>query len=130
MEAYAALKDLQARWREITDEDEAARAKQKLSDASLLIDGECMAAGVTLDLEDELTAATLTMIVCEMVKRAMIASVDQAPITQGGVTVGPFAVSQTYANPHGDLYLTKAEKKRLGIGCQRVGFAHPWGDVE
>lgn len=129
METYAEMKDLQARWREITDEEEAARAQQKLKDASLLIDGECKAAGVTLDLEDELTVEMLSMTVCEMVKRAMIAPVDQAPVTQGGVTVGPFSMSQTYANPHGDLYLTKAEKKRLGIGCQRVGFAHPWGDA-
>jgi hypothetical protein len=129
MEAYASVEDLQARWRPLSSGDEKARAEQKLKDASLVVADECRRSGVNLDAADEMTKDALSLTVCEMVKRAMMSPVDQAPITQGGVTVGPFSQSLTYANPTGDLYLTSAERRRLGIGRQSAGFVHPWGDA-
>ncbi len=129
MEAYASVEDLQARWRPLSSGDEKARAEQKLKDASLVVADECRRFGVELDIDDDLTKDALSLTVCEMVKRAMMSHVDQAPITQGGVTVGPFSQSLTYANPTGDLYLTSAERRRLGIGRQSAGFVHPWGDA-
>lgn len=129
MEAYASIEDLQARWRPLSGDDEMARAKQKLEDASLIVDEECRRAGVLLDAADDLTKDVLSLTVCEMAKRAMMSPANQAPITQAGVTVGPFNQSLTYANPTGDLYLTSAEKRRLGIGRQSAGFVHPWGDA-
>ena len=35
-------------------------------------------------------------------------------------TTGPFTSSYTPTNPHGDFYLTKAEKSALGDGRQRA----------
>lgn len=131
MAAYATYKELEARWRTLETEEQT-RADQKLLDASLIIDAECRQAGIVIDVKDETTAATLSLIACEMVKRAMVAPVDQAAVSQQGITVGEFSGSLTFANPSGDLYLTKAEKRRLGIGNQRASFIHPWevsGDV-
>ncbi|BDF40071.1 MULTISPECIES: Gp19/Gp15/Gp42 family protein [Bacteria] len=128
MDAYASVEDLQARWRPLSS-DEEERAEQKLKDASLIVADECRRFGVNLNAADGMTKDALSLTVCEMVKRAMMSPVDRAPITQGGLTVGPFNQSLTYANPTGDLYLTSSEKRRLGIGRQSAGFVHPWGDA-
>lgn len=118
--AFATVDDLVARWRRLDDE-ESARASTLLADAAAIIEAE----GVDASEPDEATAALLKMVSCEMVKRAMQASPAQPAATQGSVTVGPFSESFTYANPTGDLYLTKAEKRRLGIGGCRIGSIPP-----
>ena len=112
MDAYASVEDLQARWRPLSS-DEEERAEQKLKDASLIVADECRRFGVNLNAADGMTKDALSLTVCEMVKRAMMSPVDRAPITQGGLTVGP----------------TSSEKRRLGIGRQSAGFVHPWGDA-
>lgn len=128
MAAFAKTSDLEARWRALKD-DEAERAEALLEDAATIIEAECERAGVTLDHSSSSTASRLKTVSCEMVKRAMVASVDQSAVTQGSMTVGPFSQSLTYANPTGDLYLTKRERRMLGIGA-RIGFASPWGDAQ
>lgn len=124
MEPFATIAELETRWRPIAAADKD-RAKTKLSDASVIVARECKRAGVDLDVSDELAAADVSMIVCEMVKRAMIAPVDQVPVSQSGITAGPFSEQQTYINPTGDLYLTNGEKRRLGIVGQRIGSIAP-----
>lgn len=128
MTAYAKSSDLEKRWRKLTTA-ETERADALLSDAALIIEDECEAAGVNIEYPDARTKEKLSVISCEMVKRAMLAGTDAAPATQGSLTVGPFSQSVTYANPTGALYMTKAEKRRIGIGRQRMGFIHPWGDA-
>lgn len=134
MESFATTKELEARWRPLT-EAESKRAETLLADASVKIALECEKAGVAYKFEtaeeDALMKANLSMVACEMVKRAMLSSVDQAPVTQQGITVGPFNGSLTFANPTGDLYLTKAEMRSLGIRKFRIGTLEPvckWGE--
>jgi hypothetical protein len=57
-----------------------------------------------------------------MVKRAMASPVSDldASISSASRTAGPFTQQTTFANPSGDLYLTKAEKLSLGCGKQRA----------
>lgn len=58
-------------------------------------------------------------IVCvSAVRRALGAAADG--VTQQSQTTGPFTASVTYANPSGDLYLTRAERRVLGCGRARV----------
>lgn len=134
MKSFATKEELEARWRPLK-EDEAKRAETLLSDASVKIALECEKAGVAYKFENgedgALMHANLSMVACEMVKRAMLSSVNQAPVTQQGITVGPFNGSLTFANPTGALYLTKAEMRSLGIRKFRVGTLDPackWGD--
>lgn len=124
MEPYATVADLESRWRPLAA-DEKKRAETKLLDASVIIARECNRAGVVIDDADELAQADMGMIVCEMVKRAMVAPLDQVPVSSLGMTAGPFTEQQTFINPTGDLYLTSGEKRRLGITGQRIGSIAP-----
>lgn len=121
--AYATVTDLEGRWRPLSDA-EKARAGVLLTDAAIEID-------VRAPLDAEPTAAETAVrlvVSCRMVKRAMASTVGDAPVTQAAQTAGPFTMSQTYANPMGDLYLTKADLRLLGVGRQRAFTVSMWPD--
>lgn len=128
MEAFATIEELESRWRSLKD-TEKDRAETLLLDASVKIVSMCKQHGVTIDEEDEVQAHSLVSISCEMVKRAMLASVDMAPTTNYSQAAGGYSESFTYANPTGDLYLTSAEKRELGISRQRMFSVKPSGGV-
>lgn len=108
--SFASSADLKARWPELPDEQVAGTL---LSDASQLIRDTCPGwAGAS--------TATLKAITCAMVKRALISGTDNAGLSSAQETAGPYSQTMTYANPTGDLYLTRAEKQRLGQGRQRA----------
>ena len=94
---FASSADLKARWPELSDEQVAGTL---LSDASQLIRDTCPG--------------------WAMVKRALISGTDNAGLSSAQETAGPYSQTMTYANPTGDLYLTRAEKQRLGQGRQRA----------
>ena len=108
---FAQVPDLESRWHALT-ESEKTQAEVLLSDASQLI-VDTMPGYVSA------SALTLTGIVCAMVKRAMLAG-DNAGVSSTQQTTGPFNESVSYTNPLGDLYLTKAEKQRMGRGVQKA----------
>lgn len=117
---FATASDLAERWRTLTS-GEQATATVLLGDASNLIVSECSSANVVDDddtAEQAVRADMLKRITCAMVKRAMLAPTDQAPMTQVSVQAGPFGQSGTFANPTGDLFLTKSERKSLPCGGQ------------
>lgn len=123
-EAFATTEELAARWRPLST-SEKATAAVLLGDASAMIRAECPGIDARLvpvppATEPELDPAIPRMVVCAVVKRAMLASAasDGAPVTAVQQTAGPFSQSLTMANPTGDLYLTKAEKRMLGCGAQ------------
>ena len=118
---FAEVSDVEARWRELT-QDEQARASVLIVDASAML-----AALVDVDGTDEEQAALLKSTCCSMVVRAMSATAaDSYGATQMSMTAGVYTQSWTYNNPTGDLYLTRLEKKLLGIGSGRFGWA-PFG---
>lgn len=107
--AYADASDLEVRWRTLTT-DEQERAEALLDDASAMLD-----AYVTVDETDEQQMKLLKIVVCNMVERAMSTGGDIFGVTQQSMTAGPYAQTFNYANPTGDLYITKSEKRLLGI---------------
>lgn len=125
--AYADVSDLEARWRELT-EDEQTRAAVLLDDASAML-----AAAVVVDDEDEHQAALLKIVVCNMVQRAMSTAsddgVDLYGVTQQSMTAVGFTRQFSYSNPTGDLYITKAEKQMLGISGTGKGRTLMYGMV-
>lgn len=96
------------------------RAEELLARASRAIDAECAGAAVDPGAID---GELLADVCCEMVERALGSGFAEVGATQGSMTVGPFNASSTWSAPVGDLYLTAAQKRRLGILRQRVGFA-------
>ena len=121
--AYADVSDLEVRWRTLTD-DEQARAEALLDDASAMLD-----AYMTVDEADKKQMQLLKIVTCNMVERAMSAGGDMYGVTQQSMTAVGFSQQLSYANPTGDLYITKAEKRMLGISGTGKGRTIMYGMV-
>lgn len=108
---FAEVSDLEARWKLLTP-GERATAAVLLEDASQLIIDVCPRAS-------EASVNTLRRVACAVVKRAMTTPsvAGASSVQQGG---GGYQASVSFANPHGDLYLSKSEKQSLGCGRQRA----------
>jgi hypothetical protein len=117
MVAFATVDDVEARWRPLTPE-EAARADALLEDASQILRDE-----FPLTVEAEVAkAATLKRIVSQMTIRALTGGIDLAGVESITAGTGPFSESRKFTNPNADLYVTKAERKQLGLGGRQVAF--------
>ena len=114
--AYANISDIEARWR-VLSTDEAARANALLEDAAAVLDN--------LADTERIEPNLLCQVSCNMVIRAMSAAQDALGVTQSSMTAGPYSQSWTYSNPSGDMYLTKAERKMLGIEKCYIGTIRP-----
>ena len=125
---YATVEDLEARWRTLTA-DERDRAGVLLEDAAVRLDAACPPSDPPTAQE----LAARKIVSCEMVKRSMAAGIGAGA---GGVTsvqqgAGPYQETTQFANPTGDLYLTKGDRKLLGCGAQEA-FTVPmvdWDEV-
>jgi hypothetical protein len=122
--AFATVADLEARWRSLTEAEEA-QASVLLDDAAAYLQ-----ALVEVDPDDEVQAANLKMVSCNMVKRAMSSSASDAfGVTNATATMGPFSQQVAYANPSGDMYVSKSERAILGIGTATIGSIRAHTDV-
>lgn len=119
--AFAAVSDIEARWRTL-ETDEATRATTLLDDASAML----AALIPDLDVADSAYFELLRVVCCNMVIRAMSATEsDSYGASNMSMIAGPYQQSWTYSNPTGDMYLTKMEKKMLGITSSYVGTIRP-----
>lgn len=118
--AFAAVSDIEARWRELST-DEEARATTLIDDASAMLSNL-----VAVDEADQEQAELLKMVCCNMVIRAMSASeYDAFGASQMSMTAGPYTQQWTYSNPSGDMFITKMEKRLLGISTSYIGSIRP-----
>lgn len=124
IKAFATVSDLEKRWRVLAD-DEKSRAESLIEDASVMIASAMRSSGIQYDDADELLIASLNSVTCAVVRRAMATPVDIPALTQYSQSAIGISESMSYANPSGDLYLTKQEKKLLGISGGVVGLIRP-----
>lgn len=119
--AYATIADLESRWRTLTS-DEQAVALTLLDDAAVLIDS----------MGTPSSDAAALIVSCDMVRRSMsMSQADAYGLSQASMTAGPYAQQWTYANPTGELYLTRTERKMLGFLGGSIGLARPaYGRLE
>lgn len=118
--AFAAVTDVEARWRELTVA-EKSRAAVLLEDAAAML-----TALVAFDTTDATYAEPLKVVSCNMVIRAMSASEsDLYGVSQTSMTAGSYSQSWSYSNPSGDMYLTKLDKRLLGITTGYVRTIRP-----
>lgn len=115
--AYAELSDYELRHGSVEPED-LQLVETLLGDAATMLDGL-----VEVVDGDEHQAEVLKIVSCNMVSRCMAA--DTAGVDQVSYTMGPFAQSAHYANPGGDMWLTKREREMLGIGGFKLGTIRP-----
>ena len=118
--AFAVVSDIEMRWRELST-DEKTRASTLIEDATAML-----TALVRVDASDQQQAQLLNTVCCNMVIRAMAQSgMDTFGVSQAAITAGPYTQSFSYSNPSGDMYLTKMEKKLLGISIGYIGSIRP-----
>lgn len=106
MDSFATVEDLEARWRGLSG-TETSRAEALLDDASDLI------RTLAPDWRD-LGEGLLRRVTCQVARRAMLAA-DVGEVSSMQEQTGPFSTQVSYANPQGDLYLTRLEKIQLGL---------------
>jgi len=108
---FATVDELKARWPDFPNGADD-HAETLLEDASeFILDMVSAAANAS--------PGTRRRIVCAVVRRSMEASLATGSV-QTTMTAGPFNINQSPANPHGDFYLTRNEKKALGDGQQKA----------
>lgn len=131
-DAFATPAQYRAKYDSAMDD---GRLAEWLADASSRMRAAMDAAGVDYSDPDEAQASALAGVCRDMVHRAIGdagAGGSQLPgvpfgATQYSLGVGDHTANASFANPYGDLFLTKAEKSVLGIGRARAGFCSPFG---
>lgn len=120
MEQFATVDDYEARYGEVEDPD---RISVLLGDASAFIEAQ---PGFVLNPDSEVQALALTIVTCSLVHRSLSAGAwaGLSNVSQGG---DGYTASATVYNPSGDFYLTKQEKRLLGVGTGRIGMTDPYG---
>lgn len=119
MADFATVQDVMDGWRLLTPE-EYQRAVELVAKASRTIRAEIPTVDARLAaVPPTLDAALVMDVCCDMVRRTLGVPLDQQPVSQVQQSAGIFSQSMTLANPQGDMYLTKAERRRLG-GSRQV----------
>ena len=117
---FAEVSDIEARWRELSTAEES-RANVLIDDASAML-----AELVDIDVANTRQLELLKIVCCSMVIRAMSATEsDSYGASNMSMTAGPYTQSWTYSNPTGDMYLTRQEKRLLGIASSVIGTIRP-----
>ena len=81
--------------------------------------------GGRLDAHDDAQAASLRVVCLSATRRAPESAAPGFGVNQMSQSANGFSESYSFANPSGDVYLTKAERRMLGIGRMRIGSIRP-----
>ena len=118
---YATVADVEVRLNRVFSNSEAVQCWALLADATNMLDSL-----VDVDVSDQHQRDLLRMVSANMVSRSLAsASTESLGVGEATYTMGPFTQSLNFANPSGDLYLTKQEKRLLGIGGSRGRMLYP-----
>ncbi len=117
---FATAQDVSDRWRTLTPE-ETAVADVLIVDASDIIRTRWPDIDARV-ASGALTAGSLLRVVANMVKRAMINAGTEG-LESRSQGAGSFSVSDKFANPNANLYLTSEDIRLLGGSQARRAFA-------
>ena len=123
MAQHASLDDLKELWPGSSLDE--ARARPLLQLVSAAIDSMCTSDGID---PESIDADVLRLVTCQAATRMLMTSDAGYGVTQQSWGASPYSGSASYANPTGDLYLTKTEKDLLGIGEAWAGYICPGPD--
>lgn len=125
MVPFASVEDYESRYG-LPDGDNIAEV---LMDATREIASELDAAGVDYSNSTEAYSGRLMQVCRSMAHRAVGDGGDDHDIPFGAKQVsegaGSFTWSSTLGNPYGDMFITKAERKMLGLGMSRMAYSVP-----
>ena len=118
MTPFATVADYEARYGKVDDEE---RISKLLQDATNIIASQ---PGFCDKDRDETWWGVLETVTCAMVHRSMMAG-SYAGLSSVSQGAGGYTASVGVYNPGGDMFLTRNEKKALGIGGARIGSVAP-----
>lgn len=123
MTPFATVEQYEARYGDVDDNDFLTEV---LMDATREIAASLDQAGIDYSEPTEDYADRL-MQVCRSVASRAIGSEDDVPYgaTQFSEGAGEYTQSFSIGNPYGDVFLTKSEKKMLGLGVAHACFCVP-----
>lgn len=124
MEPFASAADYRALYdTDMTDE----RLQALLDMATRKIAKQVTDAGIDIEDADEDYQALLSDVCIDVVHRATGTGMDNVPFgaTQFGETTGSVTWNYSMANPYGDLFLSRENKRDLGIGKSRGRMLQP-----
>ncbi len=121
---FATTEDYIVRYGAVDDE---ARLECLLKDASSYLRAlylkqwnEEYSAGTHVSFDENACA-----VACAIVSRSLNVPAGMQGISQASQGADVYSASYTFANPTGDLYITKSDKNRLGIGGVKIGTIEP-----
>lgn len=133
MQSFATIDDYEAIYGAVADAD---MLEAYLADATDNMMSELDTAGIDYSEPSESFAYRLMRVCRTMVHRAIGEDDDPdeesgpPPIpygaTQFSQTAGPYVRSATMGNPYGDLFMTEAERRSLGIGVPKASVISPY----
>ena len=118
MTPFATVEDYETRYGEVEDE---ARVSALLQDATNIIASQ---PGFSTDGRDDTWWGVLETVTCAMVHRSLMSG-SYAGLSNVSQGAGGYTASVSVYNPGGDLYLTRNERRALGIGGARIGTVAP-----
>lgn len=115
MTPYATVEEYEARYGTVTD---TQTLQACLEDATALIASYLDAAGVDADSPDEELADRLMRVCRQVAHRSLDSGAASVPfgVSQASQTAGGYSLSYSFSNPNGDIFLTAAERRMLGLG--------------
>lgn len=101
------------------------RLQGLLDRASRLVDSELRRVGIGEGDERRPTDGDLMDVCVSVVRRALPDEGAEVPFgaSQFNMTANGFTTGFSMSNPMGDMYLSKGERRRLGISRGRIGSA-------
>lgn len=115
---FATLEDLRIR-RGGLSADEEPKAAALLEDAAAYLYSL-----VDVSPDDVAQEELLRIVSCNMVIRALDPG-DMFGVESASMTAGVYSETRQFANPSGDMYLTKTEKRLLGVTTSYIGTIAP-----
>ena len=118
MTPFATVADYEARYGKVDDEE---RISKLLQDATNIIASQ---PGFCDKNRDDTWWGVLETVACAMVHRSMMAG-SYAGLSSVSQGAGGYTASVGVYNPGGDMFLTRNERRALGIGGARIGSVAP-----
>lgn len=120
---YATTQDVINLFRPLSEE-EANRSEHLIEVVCDSLRLEAQKVGKDLDeliMSGDVYENVVKSVVVDIVARTLMTSTTAQPMTQYSESGGGYAVSGTFLNPGGGLFIKKSELARLGLRKQRYG---------
>ena len=129
MADFATVQDVINLYRPLSA-DEQTRTANLLPVISDALRVEAQKVGRDLDAaisENLPLANTVKSVTVDIVARVLMTPTTGAPMSQFSESAGGYAVSGTFLNPGGGLFIKDSELKRIGLKVQRYGVIEFYG---